>query len=88
MNVRDLPDVRKVDVADVYKAGQRAAQLRRTSTGVEFTYVQGYDGPPVATRESTGVHRWCVFTLSGRHRGHRFDATYTSNVQVRAPVET
>jgi serine/threonine-protein kinase HipA len=41
-----------VDRADVYKAGQLAAHLTRTDSGVEFTYTEAWirnAGPPVAT---------------------------------------
>ena len=41
-----LTDVR---VADVYKAGRRAAQLTRTPDGVTFRYLPDYDGAAVAT---------------------------------------
>lgn len=43
---------RGVDVADVYKAGVLAGQLRRTSIGVSFSYTEDYvasRGRPVAT---------------------------------------
>jgi serine/threonine-protein kinase HipA len=35
--------------AAVYKSGVHAATLRRTSTGVVFAYLDGYDGPAIAT---------------------------------------
>lgn len=44
-----LDELRFVGEADVVKAGVRAATLRREPTGVTFAYVDGYDGPPVAT---------------------------------------
>jgi serine/threonine-protein kinase HipA len=43
-----MPDVRAVQVADVYKAGRRAATLRRRDGGIVFAYDEGYDGPAVA----------------------------------------
>jgi HipA-like protein len=33
----------------VFKAGVRAAILERSPSGIEFSYWDGYDGPPVAT---------------------------------------
>ncbi len=47
----DLESMRAVQVADVYKAGHKAAQLRRTASGTEFGYLPEYlnDGVPVAT---------------------------------------
>lgn len=45
----DPASVVEVAEADVYKAGRLAARLTRTADGVAFTYVEGYDGPPVAT---------------------------------------
>jgi serine/threonine-protein kinase HipA len=50
-----LSAVRSVEVADVYKAGVLAAQLRRHADGVEFRYVDGYGGPAVATTLPVGV---------------------------------
>ena len=48
--MRQQPEsVRDVSVADVHKAGTLAAHLTRTQDGVEFRYVDGYHGPPVAT---------------------------------------
>jgi len=47
-----LSGLGRIEVADVYKAGSLAAQLRRTSSGTEFAYLSGYrdsGGPPVAT---------------------------------------
>jgi serine/threonine-protein kinase HipA len=47
-----LDQIRLVTVADVYKAGRRAASLRRGSEGIEFAYELGYlqdPGPAVAT---------------------------------------
>lgn len=41
-------DVRSVQVADVYKAGHRAATLRRANGGTEFFYEPDYHGPAVA----------------------------------------
>lgn len=41
-------DVRVVQAADVYKAGRRAATLRRHDGGIVFAYDQGYDGPAVS----------------------------------------
>ncbi len=47
----DLELMRTVQVADVYKATRKAAQLRRTASGTEFVYLPEYldDGIPVAT---------------------------------------
>ncbi|HEY5265826.1 MAG TPA: HipA domain-containing protein [Acidimicrobiales bacterium] len=47
----DLELMRTIQVADVYKAGRKAAQLRRTASGTEFAYLPEYlnDGIPVAT---------------------------------------
>jgi len=48
----DLEQLREVDRADVYKAGQRAATLTRTDEGVEFQYTDEWieaRGPAVAT---------------------------------------
>jgi serine/threonine-protein kinase HipA len=45
---------RTVDVADVYKGGVLAARLCRTGAGVEFAYVDGYEGAPVATTLAVG----------------------------------
>jgi len=44
-------DARAVQVADVFKAGQRAAQLRRTASGTTFSYLPEYaaDGIDIAT---------------------------------------
>ncbi|MGH3443728.1 MAG: type II toxin-antitoxin system HipA family toxin [Nitriliruptorales bacterium] len=44
-----LERLRRVDVADVYKAGRLAAVLRRTPAGTVFSYREDFDGPPVAT---------------------------------------
>jgi serine/threonine-protein kinase HipA len=46
-----LTDGRTVQVADVLKAGRRAARLQRTVNGIEFSYLESYleDGVPVAT---------------------------------------
>jgi HipA-like protein len=44
-----LADLTGVETADVYKAAALAARLARTPDGVLFSYVDGYDGPPVAT---------------------------------------
>jgi serine/threonine-protein kinase HipA len=47
-----LERITTIQVADVHKAGSRAAQLRRTPTGVEFHYLPEHldgGGPPVAT---------------------------------------
>lgn len=38
-----------VNVADVYKNGVRAATLERTSRGTVFSYLDDYDGSPIAT---------------------------------------
>jgi serine/threonine-protein kinase HipA len=48
----DLHELVSVEVADVYKAGARAASLRRGPGGVEFRYLPDYlaaAGPAVAT---------------------------------------
>ena len=53
----DLERLRVVELADVYKAGQRAATLRRTADGVEFRYLADWiDGEqaPVATTLPVG----------------------------------
>ena len=44
-------DMRSVQVADVFKAGRRAAQLRRTSSGTKFGYLSEFasDGVAIAT---------------------------------------
>jgi serine/threonine-protein kinase HipA len=49
--VSDLEFVRAIQVADVYKVGRKAAQLRRSASGTEFAYLPEYlnDGIPVAT---------------------------------------
>lgn len=46
-----LLDGRAVQVADVLKAGRRAARLLRTENGIEFSYLESYleDGVAVAT---------------------------------------
>lgn len=46
-----LSDARTVQVADVFKAGRRAAQLRRTVSGTAFAYLPEYavDGVDIAT---------------------------------------
>ena len=52
MTVESLQSVRGVRVADVYKAGRRAAQLTRAHGGVVFTYLSEYletGGRAVAT---------------------------------------
>jgi serine/threonine-protein kinase HipA len=52
MTVADLEVLTTVQVADVYKAGRRAAVLRREPEGVEFAYAPDYlenTGPAVAT---------------------------------------
>jgi serine/threonine-protein kinase HipA len=49
---RDLPRLRTVTRADVYKAGRHAATLTRTDDGVQFRYLDEWvdaSGPPVAT---------------------------------------
>ena len=50
----DVPpasDARTIQVADVFKAGRRAAQLRRTASGTTFSYLPEYaaDGIAIAT---------------------------------------
>ncbi|GAA1348073.1 type II toxin-antitoxin system HipA family toxin [Arthrobacter roseus] len=50
MSSKSLEDLRFVAAADVYKAGQIAGKLQRTSTGaVEFRYSPDYEGAPVAS---------------------------------------
>jgi serine/threonine-protein kinase HipA len=51
MSSLDPELIRTVDVADVYKAGRKAAKLLRTATGTEFVYLPDYldKGVPVAT---------------------------------------
>lgn len=52
MTAVPLAELGSVSAADVYKAGRRAALLRRTKAGVEFTYLADYvaaGGAPVAT---------------------------------------
>jgi serine/threonine-protein kinase HipA len=44
-----LDALRRVEVADVWKAGVHAAHLERGPSGVRFSYVEGYAGPAVAT---------------------------------------
>jgi serine/threonine-protein kinase HipA len=48
----DLEQLRTVDEADVFKAGQRAATLTRTQNGIEFHYLDDWisaGAPPIAT---------------------------------------
>ena len=47
----DYESVRRIEVADVYKAGRLAGQLKRADNAVTFTYLPEYlaDGVPVAT---------------------------------------
>ena len=50
--MQNLEQLTRVDAADVYKAGRRAATLVRQPTGVEFRYLPDYlgdRGPEVAT---------------------------------------
>jgi len=49
-----LRDLRSVTVADVVKAGRMAGTLERSSGGCVFTYLPGYQGPPVAWTLPTG----------------------------------
>lgn len=44
-----LASLPSVEVADVYKAGRLAAQLRRVPGGIVCAYLPDYDGPPIAT---------------------------------------
>jgi serine/threonine-protein kinase HipA len=55
--VRPLRDIPFVSLADVYKNGVRAATLERTSGGTVFSYVEEYDGPPIATTLPLGEVR-------------------------------
>lgn len=43
--IADLQELKGVDVADVWKAGRRAAQLRRTPDGTALRYDDDYGGP-------------------------------------------
>jgi serine/threonine-protein kinase HipA len=43
-----LSDLKRVDVAGVWKWGVRAARLTREPTGIAFAYEPDYVGPPVA----------------------------------------
>lgn len=49
--MNSLERLRSIQVADVYKAGRKAAKLIRTAHGTEFTYLHDYldDGIAVAT---------------------------------------
>ncbi|KQB83123.1 type II toxin-antitoxin system HipA family toxin [Corynebacterium oculi] len=48
--MRDIARLRFVRAADVYKKGRRAAALERGDTGgISFSYLPGYEGPPVAS---------------------------------------
>lgn len=51
MNTEELERNKTIQIADVFKAGRRAAQLRRSDQGTEFVYFPDYlnDGIPVAT---------------------------------------
>lgn len=52
----DLESLRRVGSADVYKAGQLAASINRTSAGgTEFAYIPGYAGDPVASTLPVGT---------------------------------
>lgn len=55
--MRPLDELPFVNVADVYKNGVRAATLERTSRGTVFSYLDGYDGPPIATTLPVGEVR-------------------------------
>jgi serine/threonine-protein kinase HipA len=50
----DLEQLRAIAEADVYKGGAKAATLTRTAAGVEFRYLDGWSGPPVATTLPVG----------------------------------
>jgi len=51
----DPLSVVEVPTADVHKAGRLAGRLTRTRDGVVFSYLDGYDGPPVATTLPRGA---------------------------------
>lgn len=57
--MRELTTLLDVDVADVHKGAELAGQLHREADGtVSFRYVDGYDGPDVATTlPRGGEHR-------------------------------
>lgn len=66
MSAEDLHELTSVQAADVYKAGRLAARLRRTDTGIAFTYDDGYleeGGPAVATTLPVGDEP--VVTVAG-----------------------
>lgn len=50
-----LSSVVDVTEADVWKRGRRVGVLRRTPEGVVFAYLDGYDGPAVATTLPVGI---------------------------------
>jgi serine/threonine-protein kinase HipA len=52
--VRPLNEIPFVSLADVYKNGVHAATLYRTNDGTGFSYLQDYDGPPIATTLPVG----------------------------------
>lgn len=49
MSAGDLPSLKGIFEADVYKAGRLAARLHRRDGLIEFRYADGYAGPAVAT---------------------------------------
>lgn len=55
MSTPEAEQLRDVEVADVRKRGVLAAQLRRVPDGIEFAYLPGYAGPPVATTLPVGA---------------------------------
>ncbi len=50
----DPEDLKRVEEAEVRRAGERAGWLRRTREGTEFSYDPAYAGPAVATTLPTG----------------------------------
>lgn len=44
-----LDELRRVGAADVYKKGRHAATLTRRREGTELRYLDGYEGPPIAS---------------------------------------
>jgi len=53
MSVVSWPSLRAVRVADVYKAGRRAAQLTRFDGGIVFAYLPEYLEVPEAAVATT-----------------------------------
>lgn len=61
----DLESVRSIDVADVYKAGRLAAQLRRVDGGVSFAYLPDSFDDNIAVAVSLPVSAEPVVTPGG-----------------------